>query len=372
MPSLGADMEAGTILEWLVGPGDRVERGDIVAVVHTEKADIEIEIFEAGVIGEILVPVGDEVPVGTPIATVLAPGEAVPTPSAPPPAAPPAAAPPAAAPPPAPAERLRVSPRARRLAAEHGIDLGTVTASKSGVVTGADIAPATAPRAEPGSETSGMRRAIAAAMARANREIPHYHLLHHVALSHTLAWLTTRNEGHAIKERVVPAAVFSRAVALAAREVPGLNGHWVDDRLRLSERVHLGIAISLRGGGLVAPAIHDADSLSLSDLMAALNDLTARARAGRLRSSEVSDATITVTNLGDGGVEVVHGIIYPPQIALVGFGSVLERMWAEGGTIACRPVVAVSLAGDHRASDGHLGARFLRAIERHLQSPEAL
>jgi pyruvate dehydrogenase E2 component (dihydrolipoamide acetyltransferase) len=218
-----------------------------------------------------------------------------------------------------------------------------------------------------------MRRAIAAAMSRSNREIPHYHLLHHTPLSHTLAWLEQRNASCPVTERVLPVALFCRAVVLAAQRVPGLNGFWRDDRYEPSDAVHLGFAISLRGGGgLVAPAVLDADALDLDGLMAALRDLTGRVRAGRLRGREMTDATITVTNLGDQGVEVVHGVIYPPQVALVGFGRVVERPWVDGGTFAARPVVSLSLAGDHRASDGIVGARFLATVDRLLQHPEEL
>jgi pyruvate dehydrogenase E2 component (dihydrolipoamide acetyltransferase) len=136
--------------------------------------------------------------------------------------------------------------------------------------------------------------------------------------------------------------------------------------------VHLGVAISLRQGGLVAPALRNADVLTLDQLMQALGDLVRRARARSLRSSELSDPTVTVTNLGDQGVDVVHGVIYPPQVALVGFGRVGERPWVIDGVLAAAPVVTASLAADHRVSDGHRGARFLSALRDLLQHPESL
>ena len=138
------------------------------------------------------------------------------------------------------------------------------------------------------------------------------------------------------------------------------------------EHVHLGVAVSLRGGGLIAPALHDADQLPLADLMARMKDLVTRARSGRLRASEMSDSTITVTNLGDQGAQLVHGVIYPPQVALVGFGRIVERPWATGGMLGVRPTVTVTLAADHRVSDGHQGGLLLAAIEEHLQRPEEL
>ena len=126
----------------------------------------------------------------------------------------------------------------------------------------------------------------------------------------------------------------------------------------------------MKGGGLVAPAVHDVDRKSCDDLMADLRDLIPRARAGRLRSSEMTDATLTVTSLGDLGVEAVFGVIYPPQVALVGFGKIMEQPWAKDGMLGVHPVMHASLAADHRATDGHVGAQFLDALNRHLQSPE--
>jgi pyruvate dehydrogenase E2 component (dihydrolipoamide acetyltransferase) len=163
-----------------------------------------------------------------------------------------------------------------------------------------------------------------------------------------------------------------RAVALAVREAPEMNGFLVDDQFTASQAVHLGVAVSLRQGGLIAPAIRDAEAKDLDQLMADLRDLVTRTRAGVLRSSDMSDPTITVTNLGDRGVETVHGVIYPPQVALVGFGRVSERPWAQDGMLGVRPVVAATLAADHRVSDGHRGGLFLTAIDRLLQRPEEL
>jgi pyruvate dehydrogenase E2 component (dihydrolipoamide acetyltransferase) len=150
-----------------------------------------------------------------------------------------------------------------------------------------------------------------------------------------------------------------------------MNGFY-DGCFHPADAVHLGVAVALRGGGLVAPAIHDADRLSVADLMAALRDLVTRARGGALRSSEMADPTLTVTNLGEQGVDEVFGVIYPPQVALVGFGKVVERPWACGGLLGVRPIVRATLSADHRVSDGHAGARFLADIDRRLQHPEEL
>lgn len=217
-----------------------------------------------------------------------------------------------------------------------------------------------------------MRRAIAAAMARSNREIPHYYLATDVDMHRALTWLEEENLKRSVADRLLYAVLLLKAVALAAREVPEVNGFWLDDQFQPSEAVHLGVAIALRQQGLVTPAIHDADVKSLDELSLALRDLVARARGGMLRSSEIADATLTVTNLGEQGVPTVYGVIYPPQVALVGFGSIVQRAWVVDGLLGVRPIITATLAADHRASDGHRGGRFLAAVSRILQAPEKL
>lgn len=218
---------------------------------------------------------------------------------------------------------------------------------------------------------AAIRGATGHLMTRANREIPHYYLSTTIDLLAARTWLDQTNEGRTVDERILPAALLLKATACAAVEVPGFNGTW-DDGFHAAPRVRLGVAIALRGGGLVAPAIPAPDSLGLDELMTRLRDLVRRARAGHLRSSEVSGATLTVTNLGDQGVDDVFGLIHPPQVALVGFGRVRERPWADAGMVGARPTVRATLAADHRASDGIEGSRFLTAIDRHLQDPEDL
>ena len=380
MPSLGADMEAGTLVEWNVQTGDRVKRGDIIALVETEKGLIEVEVFEDGVVEKILVLPGAKVPVGTALAFIRAEG-----------AAPlPAAAVPSALPVTPPGERVIASPSARKLAAELGIDLTAIQGSgPRGAIQRADIElaaraakpapPAGKPAPPPPPERpvppdyqAGMRRAIAAAMGRSNREIPHYYLEMEIDMECALTWLEGENLKRSIKDRLLPAVLLLKAVARALADVPELNGYWLDDRHQVSEAIHIGFAISMRQGGLITPAIHNVDMLSHDELMGAMRDLITRTRAGRLRSSEMTDATITVTNLGDLGVKTVFGVIYPPQVALVGFGRIMERPWAENGMLGVRRVVSASLAGDHRATDGHRGSQFLEALNKHLQGPETL
>ncbi len=219
---------------------------------------------------------------------------------------------------------------------------------------------------------AGMRRAIAAAMARSNREIPHYYLELRIDMSRTLRRLEAENLKRPIRERILPVVPLIKAVALALGEVPELNGYWLEDRLQPQEAINIGFAIALRQGGLLTPALLNADLQTLDELMAALRDLITRTRSGGLRSSELTEATVTVTSLGDLGVETVYGVIYPPQVALIGFGRTMEQPWAENGMLAVRPVLTATLAADHRATDGHRGAQFLDALNRYLQEPEKL
>ena len=217
-----------------------------------------------------------------------------------------------------------------------------------------------------------MRRAIAVAMTRSKREIPHYYLGTTIDLSRTLAWLERQNVERPITERMVYAVPLIKAVALALGKVPDLNGFWVKDHFETSESVHVGVAISLRQGGLVAPALHDVQSKGLDTLMQELHDLVNRTRTGHIRLSEFTKPTITFTSLGEQGVEIIYPIIYPPQVAIVGFGSIIERPWSIEGQIESRRVIKATLAADHRVSDGHIGALFLNTVNRLLQEPEAL
>ncbi len=411
LPSLGADMDEGTLLEWRIKPGDPVKRGQIVAVVDTTKAAIDVECWDEGTVDELVVEPGAKIPVGTVMALLREAGEsseqaaqwksahpvaavAAPPPEAVPRIAVPAKAPAAPPPPKAPAgpapapraegARQRVSPAARKRAGELGVDLSGIGGGTGpeGAVTLEDVEraakegpkPAAAPAAPAPTldRASEMRRTIAAAMARSKREIPHYYLSTEVNLTRASAWLAEQNAQRSVTERLLMAVLFLKATALALKKYPEMNGFCRDGTFVPSDRVHVGVAISLRQGGLIAPAIRDTDLRSLDQLMVDLADLVKRARVFTLRSSEFSDPTVTVTNLGDQGVDLVHGVIYPPQVALVGFGRVSERVWAEGGNISAGPGVTASLSADHRVSDGHRGTLFLAELARLLQEPERL
>lgn len=413
MPALGSDMDEGTLNEWLVKPGDTVARGQVVAVVETTKAEVEVECWQEGTVAELLVPIGQTVQVGTPLARLVAPGEHAesvlppavmtvdeplpPTSSVEPVAEPvaPAPAPPVPAPaPPFEHRRRWISPAARRLAASLDVDIDHVTGTgPQGAVIINDVEHAAAhiesakpevpktvatpaaplsPKELAAKRGTEMRKSIAAAMSRSKREIPHYYLADEILMDPVLDWLADRNAQRPITERVLPAVLQIKAVALAAQRFGEFSGFWRDESFQPAPNSHVGVAISLRGGGLVAPAIHDVADHKLDELMADLTDLVARARTFSLRSSEMSDPTITVTNLGDQGVATVFGVIYPPQVALVGFGKPVQRVVAIDGGIRIATTVQITLAADHRASDGHRGALFLDAIKELLQQPELL
>ena len=244
-------------------------------------------------------------------------------------------------------------------------------------MTLADVEAAAArkPAAQPATAQerhAAMRQAIAAAMSRSKREIPHYYLSETVPLGTALAWLTEHNAALPPEQRLLPGVLVLKAVALALREYPQLNGFWQDGAFRPGPGIHLGVAVALRQGGLIAPALHDVAAKPLTQLMAELGDLVRRARSYSLRSSELGDATLTVTQLGDQGVEGVFGVIYPPQVALVGVGRIAERPWVDDGKLCVMASAQFSLAADHRASDGHYGARFLAGVRRLLQTPDSL
>lgn len=372
MPKLGADMDMGKLVAWRKQPGEAVAKGEIIADVETDKAEVEVESFQTGVLERILVHPGERVPVGAVLAILKIAGEEkeVSRIEEPPPAVPRPAPVPERAP-----TRIAASPAAKHRAAELGVDLSTVKGTgPGGRIQLEDLeprkpVPAPLPEEDP---RLRMRRAIAAAMSRSKREIPHYYLAHTFDLGAATEWLTEANTTRPVQERLLMGALLLKAVALALREVPELNGFWLDGSFKPSPDIHLGVAIALRGGGLMAPALHHADRASVADLNARLTDLVARTRSGGLRGSELSDPTLTVTALGDRGVDAVYGVIHPPQVAMVGLGKVVDRPWVVRDRVVPRPVLTATLSADHRVSDGHRGAIFLAALERLLQSPEAL
>ncbi|MGM0934398.1 MAG: dihydrolipoamide acetyltransferase family protein [Bacteroidota bacterium] len=426
MPSLGADMEAGTLVEWKKKPGDQLKPGDIIAEVETQKGLIEIEVFEAGILEDYLIEEGDKVPVGAPMAKLRSegtPGKIPEKDSETHPIQEKEQATESEVPVPSDSiseetpskeksseekHRIKASPLARSIAEKNNVDLTSLTGTgEGGAITKADVEQAmagekevpkqspetaavkdtmekkaepktpskqvmesSAPTNKPGQQES-IRAAVAAAMSRSNREIPHYYLEKKIDMLAAMSWLKETNRQREISGRLLPAVLFIKAVAKAIDSTPALNAVW-DNGLQLKNEVNIGFVISLRAGGLLVPAIRNADTKNMDEIMTALNDMIPRARALKLRSSELSDSTITITSLGENGAEKVFGVIYPPQVAIVGFGSIVNEPLVHDGMLAIRPVLHVTLAGDHRATDGLTGSRFLEALNNHLQNPEKL
>jgi pyruvate dehydrogenase E2 component (dihydrolipoamide acetyltransferase) len=379
MPALGADMDWGIVTEWLKQPGDALKRGDIIAVVETQKGAIEIEVFEDGILDTIKVEPGRKVPVGEVLATIRGPGEAEAAPEVAPPVSeePKPSAPVLAAEPAAPTpEGFRVTPAARREAEQRGIDLASLVPGPDGVIGLSEIeavAPTPTRAAGPkGLDLDEMRKAIAAAMARSKREIPHYYVSRVIDVGPMMDWLKEENARRSVEARLLYVVTLLKATALALKKTPQLNGRFEDGVFRPSEAIHIGAATAIRGGGLIAPAIHDVDTLDLNQLMDSLRDLVVRVRGGRLRSSEMMDQTVTLSNLGEGTADAIYPVIYPPQVAIIGCGAIVERPWIVDGMVVPRKLISVSVAGDHRVSDGRVAAQFLNRLDTLLGAPEKL
>lgn len=351
MPSLGADMESAVLMEWLVQEGDNVTKGQVIAEVETSKGVIDIEVFEDGVIEKLLVNEETECTVGTPLAHIRTHDETPVLPTI------------------EKSERIKASPAARRKAKEMGVEIAGLAATGEVNLAAIEKFAEKTPKL---ATSDGMRQAIAKAMSRSNAEIPHYYLSTSINMTPALMWLEVFNASRTINERILPASLLIRAVVEVLKEVPQLNGFWENNEHNISELIHPGIAIALRKGGLITPALMNAAQMGLDETMHSLGDLISRTRSGKLRNSEITQQTITITNLGDLGVESVFGVIYPPQVAIIGFGRIMDTPWAQGDTLCVRKVMQATLAGDHRATDGRIGALFLDKLNQLLQDPQEL
>jgi pyruvate dehydrogenase E2 component (dihydrolipoamide acetyltransferase) len=397
MPSLGSQMIEAKLVQWFVKPGDIVKKGDIIGEIHTEKGLIDIEALEDGTISELRIKEGETVPVGAVMAVIgndvkkkdellreksadIKENGKSEKPERP---------------------KVKASPLARRMAEDLQVDLNTITGSgPGGSIHKKDIEAAAekqkeVPVKEPEKkkkiptpeiqkdvttlkdvaapqETDGMRKSIATAMSLSNREIPHYYLETDIDMNTAVERMEEINKKRSLQERMFPPVLLIKATANALAEVPELNGFWSDESLHIKEGIHIGFTISLRRGGLIIPAILDADAKSLEEIREEFVDMVMRAREGHLRTGEIGSATVTITSLGERGAGKVYGVIYPPQVALIGFGKMTHRPWAVDGAIGIRPVLSAVLAADHRATDGHTGSRFLEILDEQLQNPEKL
>jgi len=435
MPQMGADMTEGTLIKWVKQVGDHVERGDILAEVETDKATVELEAFEAGDLLKQLVGEGEVVPVGEVIGLLGDASEAVPDIERKPPAETPArrtverpAEEPTSGGSPQPqtaaskastavAEpaagddgRVRISPVARRMASEAGIDVRGLSGSgpdgrilrrdvEGAIATrdaapsaqsGAPAAPAAPPAAgraqavsaaaapvssAPGRDgelapLSKIRQAIARRMTQSKQAQPHYYLTLDIDMTAAMAFREQLNAAVGEGARVSINDLVVKACALALQKHPKFNAAYTDAGLKYHDRINIDIGIAL-DEGLLAPAILDCDSKSLGRIASDARDLIARAKANRLRAEEL-EGTFTITNLGAYGVETLIGIINPPQAAILGVGSVMPQAVVRDGQIVARDVMKVALSADHRVSDGAEGARFIKEIQALLENPVSL
>ena len=403
MPQMGADMEEGTIVRWLKSEGDEVERGEIIAEIETDKANVEIEAFESGVFRRTLAEEGDTVEVGTVIAIIASADEDVsdykPSGEGKPPATgegkpaatgegtPPAQAaePPAA--PAAPSSRAKASPVARKLAEERGIDLASITGTgPDGRIVKRDIeaagsapaapersaaerAPATATGDKP--VASKMRQAIARRMSQSKREAPHYYITIDVDMTNAEETRHQVNDARVAGLRLITNDLVVKATAMALERHPEFNAWYVDGEVQRHDAINISIAIAL-DEGLIAPAILDCANKRLADISAATRSLAERTKDGALTADEYTAGTFTISNLGLFDIEMLIAIIQPPQTAILGVGAVREVPVVRDGHVEPGKLMKIALSADHRVTDGAQGARFVKEIRRLLEEPAPL
>ncbi|MFE9103082.1 dihydrolipoamide acetyltransferase family protein [Actinomadura geliboluensis] len=425
MPRLSDTMEEGVISSWQKQPGDEVAVGDVLVDIETDKAVMEYEAYEAGVLEEILVPEGESAAIGAPIARIAPAGGAAPAAPAEPAAEPeakpepepePAAAAPEATAPAAKAEeaapaaaparapersaatRPPSSPLARRLARDHGIDLASLSGSgPGGRIVRADIeaairaggaaeapaaaapaapapaAPAPAAQARAADEDveavplNRFRKVAAKRLTESKRDAPHFYLNREVDAEALLAFRKTLNEALA-PAKVSVNDLIVKAVATALREHPAVNVSYTEENLLFHKRIHVGIAVAVEDG-LVVPVVKDADRKSVSQIGAESRELAGKAREGKLKLDEMSGGTFSVSNLGMFGVSSFSAVINPPEAAILAVGAVRDEPVVRDGEVVPGKRMAVTLSVDHRATDGATAAQFLARLAELLQNP---
>lgn len=428
MPRLSDTMEEGVLSAWRKRVGDQVSRGDIVAEIETDKAVMELEAYEDGVLERILVDEGATVPIGTPIA-VLGDGTGAPAvPAEPSPAAPSAAEPPSTVPSPAETEpeprsahapaagrppgepgaarggRPKASPLARAVARDLGIDLASVTGTgPGGRIIRSDVdaaAAASAPQApasqppiapEPQAEPqavavpaassaasadveevplSTIRKVTARRLAESKQQAPHFYLTSAIDVTDLVAFRVDLNARlqAAGGPKISLNDLVVKACATALRANPSLNVSFAGDKLLRHRRIHLGVAVAT-DSGLLVPVIPDADRKSVSEIAVEGREKAARARAGRLRPDELTGGTFTLSNLGMFGIEQFSAVINPPEAAILAVGATRDEVQVRGGEFVARTILRVTLSADHRAVDGAVGAEFLRQLTALLEDP---
>lgn len=379
MPRLSDTMEEGVIIAWHKNVGDRVERGEVIAEIETDKAIMELEAYDEGVLERRLAAEGDRVPIGIPIA-VIGDGSGASTEPAPAPAP---AAPATAAP--APAARPKASPLARKIAAEHGVDLATVNGSGPGgriirkdvqsgleTVRPAETSVAPTPVEADFDEVplTTLQRVAAKRLTESKQNAPHFYLTAAVDATALLAFRESVNDTLRAADgpKVSVNDFIVRAAASALRSNPGVNVSFGGDTLRRHHNVHIGIAVAVEAG-LVVPVVCDADRKSVSQIAAEAKEKAERARIGKLRADEMSGGTFTISNLGMYGIEQFAAVINPPEAAILAVGAATEELRLINGEVAARRIMRLTLSADHRAIDGATGAAFLRDLTALLENP---
>lgn len=376
MPALGMAQETGKVLRWLKAEGDAVEKGEPLLEIETDKVTVEIEAPATGVLARVRAAEGDDVPVGETIAFLLADGESLPEPDSVETVAAAAAAPPIAAVSEAPADpaggrrRALASPKARRLAAERGVDLNALAGSgPGGAVVAADVIELRPERAG-GAAVSGIWRVMAERTTESWQTVPHFYLRREVDASRLENWraVTRAKPG---QERTSHTDLLVKLVAEALRRHPRVNSTWRDGTIVPGEQVNVGIAVAVEDG-LVVAVVHDADRLSLADTVARRLELVDAARAGRLTPRDVSGGTFTVSNLSMFGVDSFDAIVNAPQAAILAVGRIVDRVIAVSGRPEVRPTMHLSVSFDHRVVDGARGAEFLETLASLIEEPAGL
>jgi len=384
MPALGMAQETGKVLRWLKAEGDEVTKGEPLMEVETDKVTVEIEAPADGLLAALRAPEGADVPVGQTVAVIVAPGEDLPkngraapavVEAAPQPAA--AAAPAVAAATSAPRRRL-ASPKARRLAAERGVDLDELRdgSGPHGALVAADIiAAGTLTAAAPAPLTGGelplsrIWRIMAERTTQSWTSAPHFYLHREVDAGRLGSWRAVARER--LGRDVSFTDLLVRATAAALYAHPRVNAAWADGSIRLNDQVNVGIAVAL-DDGLVVPVVHGADRIGLAGIAACREDVVARAREGALRPEDIDGGTFTISNLGMFGVDAFNAVVNAPQAAILAVGRIVERAVAVGGLPVVRPMMTLTLSCDHRVVDGARAARFLDALASLIEEPAGL
>jgi pyruvate dehydrogenase E2 component (dihydrolipoamide acetyltransferase) len=412
MPALEMAQETGKIVSWLKKPGDAIRKGDPILEVETDKAVVEVEASAEGVLAGVISGEGDVVPVGQTIAWIVAPGEQPPAAAAN--AAPSgramsdatkqaAAAPKAAAPSATPVQapvvqslsEIRISPKARRLAKEHGVDLTRVRPTgPDGAISSEDVmaaaaaqsaapapkaapAPAPAPVAAPAAATfasgpaTGIARLMAERTTQSWTQVPHFFLARDLdagALNDARVWwgpAVERDRG----VKVTHTDLLVALVAQALKKHPKMNASWVNDGIRANPKINISVAMAVKDG-VVGAVIPQADAISLAEIAILRRDLTERARAGKLRPADLADGTFTITNLGMYNIDAFNAIIAPPQAAILAVGRIADRVVPVNGQVGIRPMMTVTLSSDHRVVDGAQAAMFLNDLAEAIRAPQ--